>query len=55
MNTVREYRMPLMIGAGGLIVALLLWAVFVSPESSKAVEPESPGVPTPATGDAPCR
>ncbi len=35
MNTVREYRMPLMIGAGALIVALLLWAVFVSPESSK--------------------
>lgn len=35
MNKVREYRIPLMIGAGGLIVALLLWAVFVSPESTK--------------------
>jgi Tfp pilus assembly protein PilO len=35
MNTVREYRMPLMIGAGALVVALLLWAILVSPQSSK--------------------
>lgn len=35
MNTVREYRMPLMIGAGALVVALLVWAVLVSPQNSK--------------------
>jgi len=35
MNSVREYRMPLMIGAGALVVALLLWAAFVSPQSTK--------------------
>jgi Tfp pilus assembly protein PilO len=35
MNTVREYRVPLLIGAGALIVALLLWAVLISPQSSK--------------------
>ncbi len=35
MNNVREYRMPLMIGAGALVVALLLWAILVSPQSSK--------------------
>ena len=35
MNTVREYRMPLMIGAGALVVALLLYAILVSPQSSK--------------------
>jgi Tfp pilus assembly protein PilO len=35
MNSVREYRVPLMIGAGALVVALLLWAVFVSPQSTK--------------------
>jgi Tfp pilus assembly protein PilO len=35
MNTVREYRMPLMIGAGALVVALLLYAVLVSPQTSK--------------------
>jgi len=35
MNTVREYRMPLMIGAGGLVVAVLLWAILVSPQNSK--------------------
>jgi Tfp pilus assembly protein PilO len=35
MNTVREYRMPLIIGVGALVVALILWAVLVSPQSSK--------------------
>jgi Tfp pilus assembly protein PilO len=35
MNTVREYRMPLLIGAGALVVALLLYAILVSPQSSK--------------------
>lgn len=35
MNTVREYRMPLMVGAGALVIALLLWAILVSPQSSK--------------------
>jgi Tfp pilus assembly protein PilO len=35
MNTVREYRMPLIVAAGGLVAALLLWAILVSPQSSK--------------------
>ncbi len=35
MNTVREYRAPLMIGAGALVVALILWAVLISPQTSK--------------------
>ena len=35
MNEVREYRIPLMIAAGSLVVALLLWAVLVSPQNSK--------------------
>ena len=38
MNTVREYRIPLMIGAGALVVALLLWAVLVSPQTSKLTD-----------------
>ncbi len=35
MNTVREYRVPLLIGAGGLVVAVLLWALLISPQNSK--------------------
>lgn len=35
MNTVREYRMPLLIGAGALVAALLVWLAFVSPQTSK--------------------
>ncbi|MGO8871576.1 MAG: hypothetical protein ACLQPH_09285 [Acidimicrobiales bacterium] len=35
MNTVREYRTPLLIGVGTLVVVLLLWAVLISPQNSK--------------------
>ncbi len=35
MNQVREYRIPLMIAGGTLVVALLLWAILVSPQNSK--------------------
>jgi Tfp pilus assembly protein PilO len=35
MSTVREYRTPLAIAAGTLVVALLLWAILVSPQKSK--------------------
>jgi Tfp pilus assembly protein PilO len=35
MSTVREYRVPLLIGAGTLVVALLLWVALVSPQNSK--------------------
>jgi Tfp pilus assembly protein PilO len=35
MTNVREYRIPLMIGGGALVVALLIWAVIVSPQNSK--------------------
>jgi Tfp pilus assembly protein PilO len=35
MNTAREYRMPLMVAAGALVVALIVYAVLVAPQSSK--------------------
>jgi Tfp pilus assembly protein PilO len=35
MNQVREYRVPLMIAGGTLVVALLLWAILISPQNSK--------------------
>jgi Tfp pilus assembly protein PilO len=35
MNEVREYRVPLMIAGGTLVVALLLWAILISPQNSK--------------------
>ena len=35
MNAVKEYRNPLIIAGGGLIIALLLWVVLVSPQNSK--------------------
>ena len=34
-ESVKEYRIPLMIGAGGLVVALLMWALLVAPQNSK--------------------
>src|SRR5665213_3091434 len=34
-ESVKEYRIPLMIGAGGLVVALLIWALLVAPQNSK--------------------
>ncbi len=34
-TTVKEYRIPLMIGAGALVVALLIWALVVAPQTSK--------------------
>ena len=35
MNQVREYRVPLMMAGGALVVALLLWAVLISPQNTK--------------------
>jgi Tfp pilus assembly protein PilO len=35
MNEVREYRIPLLMGAATLVVALLVWAVLISPQNSK--------------------
>jgi Tfp pilus assembly protein PilO len=35
MNSVREYRMPLLIGGGALVVALLIWVAVVAPQNSK--------------------
>ena len=35
MTQVREYRVPLMIAGGTLVVALLVWAILVSPQNSK--------------------
>lgn len=35
MNLVKEYRNPLIIAGGALVVALLLWVAFISPQNSK--------------------
>src|SRR3974390_554897 len=35
MNTVREYRFPLIIAAGGLVAILLVWTILVAPQNSK--------------------
>jgi Tfp pilus assembly protein PilO len=35
MNSVREYRMPLIIGGGAIIIALLIWVALVAPQNSK--------------------
>jgi Tfp pilus assembly protein PilO len=35
MNSVREYRMPLLISGGALIVALLIWVAVIAPQNSK--------------------
>ena len=40
-ESVKEYRIPLMIGAGALVVALLMWALLVAPQNSKLM-PASP-------------
>jgi Tfp pilus assembly protein PilO len=34
-TTVKEYRIPLMIGVGALVAALLIWALLVAPQNSK--------------------
>ena len=34
-TTMKEYRIPLMIGVGALVAALLIWALLVSPQNSK--------------------
>ncbi len=34
-TTVKEYRVPLMIGAGALVLALLVWTILVAPQNSK--------------------
>jgi Tfp pilus assembly protein PilO len=34
MNVVREYRNPILIGVGGLVVAIILWLAWISPQSS---------------------
>jgi len=35
MNQVREYRNPLLIAGGALVVALVLWLALISPQNSK--------------------
>jgi Tfp pilus assembly protein PilO len=35
MNTVREYQKPIMVGAIGFVVAILLYALLIAPQSSK--------------------
>jgi Tfp pilus assembly protein PilO len=35
MNDIKEYRIPLVIAAGAVVVALLIWAILVSPQNSK--------------------
>jgi len=35
MNTVREYRNPLLIAGGAVVVAIILWVALISPQNSK--------------------
>lgn len=35
MNAAREYRVPLLIGAGTLVLVLLLWVALISPQNTK--------------------
>ncbi len=35
MNAVKEYRNPLIIAGGALVVALLLWVILISPQNAK--------------------
>ncbi len=51
-DTVKEYRIPLMIGAGGLVLALLIWALLVSPQNSKlsSLQAKETTLQTQATG-----
>jgi Tfp pilus assembly protein PilO len=35
VNAAREYRVPLLIAAGTLVVALLLWVALIAPQNSK--------------------
>jgi Tfp pilus assembly protein PilO len=35
MNQVREYRNPLLVAGGALVVALILWLALISPQNSK--------------------
>jgi Tfp pilus assembly protein PilO len=51
-ETVKEYRMPLMIGVGALVVALIIWAVLVSPQNSKlsSLQTQETQLQTQATG-----
>ena len=35
MNTVHEYRVPLFIGAGTLVVILVVWVALISPQNTK--------------------
>jgi len=35
VNNIREYRMPLIIAGGALVVALILWLALIAPQNSK--------------------
>ena len=35
MSTVREYRMPLLVAGGALVVAIILWVALIAPQNSK--------------------
>ena len=51
-DTVKEYRIPLMIGAGALVVALLIWTLLVAPQNSKlaSLQTQETQLQTQATG-----
>jgi Tfp pilus assembly protein PilO len=52
VSQIKEYRNPLLIAAVGFIVALLVWAVLVSPENSKlsSLQGQETQLETQATG-----
>ncbi len=45
VNAAREYRVPLLIGAGTVVVALLLWVALIAPQNSKLSNLAGPADP----------
>jgi len=44
MNNIREYRMPLIIAGGALVVALILWVALIAPQNAKLSSLQSQSV-----------
>jgi Tfp pilus assembly protein PilO len=41
VSTIREYRMPLLIAGGGLVVAIILWVALIAPQNTKLASLQS--------------
>ena len=53
MNQVREYRNPLLIAGGALVVAIILWLALISPQNSKLSSLQSQSTTLQAPGGRP--